>query len=97
MSRVTCLVVLKVLPVPAMAQVAPLCGDGFGLTSHFLDQWMEKQGDAVGCWCPQALPICRGTQDRDVAGAEDRHSGMRLAQALQQGRGLSAKALHLKK
>lgn len=64
MSRVTFLVALKVLPVPTMAQMAPLCGDGFGLTSLFLHQWVEKHRDAVGCWCPQALPICRGGQHR---------------------------------
>lgn len=67
MSRVTCLVALKVLPVPTMARVAPLCGDGFGLTSHFLEQWVEKH---------------RGAWQRVVAGAGDRHGGMRLAQAL---------------
>lgn len=31
MSHVTCLVALKVLPIPTM----DLYGDGFGLTSHF--------------------------------------------------------------
>lgn len=92
MSRVTCLVALKVLPVPTM----DLYGDGFGLTSHFLDQWMEKQRDAVGYWCPQALPICRRARHRDFVGAGDEHRGIRLAQALWQGRGISFKALHLK-
>lgn len=57
MSRVTFLVALKVLLVPTMAQVAPLCGDGFGLTNLFLHQWVEKHRDAVGCahrHCPSA-------------------------------------------
>ena len=56
--------------------------------------WKSK-GDAVGCRCLQALPICRGARHRDGAGAGDGHGGVTLAQVPQQGSCLSAKALHL--